>query len=144
MDKEKIFNDLKPVVEEKGLILYSVEYKKENDMNVLEILIDKKGFVDIEDLEPVTEAINEYLDKEDPIEEEYNLEVASRGLEKEFPFEDREYYKGEWIEVKTFDQLHKGELCEYTQDTLTIKTDKNKKTKINANDIVNIKIVVKF
>ncbi len=144
MEKEKIFNDLKPMIEAKGLILYSVDYRKENDMNVLEVLIDKKGFVDIEDLEPVTELVNEYLDKEDPIEEEYNLEVASRGLEKDFPFEDCEYYKGEWIEVKTFDQLHKGELVEYTSNTLTIKTDKNKKIKINANDIVSINIVVKF
>ena len=111
---------------------------------MLSIIVDKKGFLDIDDLEVVTNKINEYLDKEDPIDEEYNLDISSRGLEKDFEFEDANYYIGEWVEVKTMDQLHKGELVESSSDSLVIRTEKNKKIKINANDIMNIHIVVKF
>ncbi|MBP5342797.1 hypothetical protein J6Y73_02600 [bacterium] len=144
MNITKIKNDITPILDNASLILYSIDYKKENDKNVLSIIVDKKGFVDIEDIEFITNKINEYLDKEDPIEEEYNLEISSRGLEKDFEFDDASYYIGECVEIKTMDQLHKGELIEATSDSLTIKTQKNKKVKINVNDIMNIHIVVKF
>lgn len=144
MDLLKIKNDLIPICSSVNLELYSLEYKKENNENILSVVVDKKGFLDIDDIEAVTNKINEYLDKEDPIEEEYKLDVSSRGLEKDFEFDDASYYIGEWVEVKTMDQLHKGELVENTADSLILRTEKNKKIKINANDIVNIHIVVKF
>ena len=144
MDLEKMKNDIEPICADLGLKLFSLEYKKENNQNMLSIVVDKKGFLDIDDLEAVTNKINEYLDKEDPIDEEYNLDISSRGLEKDFEFEDANYYIGEWVEVKTMDQLHKGELVESSSDSLVIRTEKNKKIKINANDIMNIHIVVKF
>ena len=144
MDLNKIKNDLTPICLELNLELYRAEYKKENNENILSIVVDKKGFLDIDDIEAVTNKINEYLDKEDPIEEEYKLDVSSRGLEKDFEFDDASYYIGEWVDVKKMDQLHKGELIESTSDSLILKTEKNKKIKINANDIVNIHIVVKF
>ena len=144
MDLEKIKNDIEPICADLGLKLFFLEYKKENNQNMLSIIVDKKGFLDIDDLEAVTNKINEYLDKEDPIDEEYNLDISSRGLEKDFEFEDANYYIGEWVEVKTMDQLHKGELVESSSDSLVIRTEKNKKIKINANDIMNIHIVVKF
>ena len=144
MDLNKIKEDCLPFIQELGLSLFSLEYKKENDNNVLEFVIDKKGFVDILEIEKVTEKINEYLDNNDSIEDEYSLSITSRGVEKEIPFDDLSYYKNEWLDVKTIDQLHTGELVEVATDSLTIKTVKNKKVKINANDIVSIKTIVKF
>ena len=144
MDLNKIKEDCLPFIEELELSLYSLEYKKENDINLLEFTIDKKGFVDIEEIEKVTEKISEYLDNTDPIDEDYSLSVVSRGVEKDFSFDDAAYYKNEWIEVKTLDQLHTGELVEVSSDSLIIKTVKNKKVKINANDIVLVRTIVKF
>jgi len=144
MDLEKIKNDIKPLVENNELYLYSIDYKKKDEINVLEVVVDKKGFCDIDDVEKVTNSINEYLDKEDPISEEYSLEVMSRGLEKDFEFDDALYYIGENVEVKTFDQVHRGILEEKTNDELVLKSKNNKKIKINVNDIEKIQIVVKF
>lgn len=144
MDILKIKNDCIPFIEELNLSLYSLELKKDGENNILEFVIDKKGFVDIEEIEKITEKINEYLDETDPIDEDYSLSVTSRGVEKDFPFDDAEYYIGEWIEVKTMDQLHKGELLEKTNDSIIIKDAKNKKVKINANDIMEIHTVIKF
>ena len=144
MDLNKIKVDCTPLIEECGLTLYSLEYKKENGINLLEFVVDKKGFVDMSEVEDVTGKINEYLDKEDPIDEDYSLSVLSRGSEKDFPFDDASYYLGEWVEIKTYDQLHTGELIECNSDSLLVKTIKNKKTKINANDILSLRTVIKF
>ena len=144
MDLNKIKNDCLPFIEELGLSLYSLEFKKENDTNVLEFVLDKKGFVDISEIEMATEKINAYLDKEDPIAEDYSLSITSRGVEKEIDFDDLNYYLKEWVEVKTIDQLHVGELVEASSDSVTIKTAKNKKIKINGNDVLSIRTIVKF
>ena len=144
MDLNKIKNDCLPFIEELGLSLYSLEFKKENDTNILEFVLDKKGFVDISEIEMATEKINAYLDKEDPIAEDYSLSITSRGVEKEVDFDDLSYYLKEWVEVKTIDQLHVGELVEASSDSVTIKTAKNKKIKINGNDVLSVRTIVKF
>jgi len=144
MDLNVIKTDITELIKDLEVNLYSLDYLVKNETNVLEVVIDKKGFLDIEDIEKVTNVINEYLDKKDPISEEYSLEVMSRGLEKDFPFDDASYYIGENVEVKTFDQVHRGELIEKTNDELVLKTKNNKKIKINANDIELAQIVVKF
>lgn len=144
MNLNKIKDDCLEIIQKSNLKLYSFDYKKKDKSNVLEIVVDKVGFIDIEDIEDITNKINEYLDKEDPIDEEYSLEVSSRGLEKDFDFDDAPVYIGEWIEVKTFDQLYKGKLIETLKDSLVIKNDKNKNIKINANDINSLRIVCKF
>ncbi|GEM_PF-1688142 len=144
MNLNKIKDDCLEIIQKSNLKLYSFDYKKKDDSNVLEIVVDKVGFIDIEDIEDITNKINEYLDKEDPIDEEYSLEISSRGLEKDFDFDDASVYIGEWIEVKTFDQLYKGKLIEALKDSLVIKNDKNKNIKINANDISSLRIVCKF
>ena len=141
MDLNKIKADIEPIVSEYNLMLYSVEYLKRDGLNILEVVVDKKGYVDISDIETITTPISEYLDKENPIDNEYTLEVTSRGLEKEISFDDLIYYPKENLEIKTMDQLHKGVLDEFSSNTITLKTKNNKKIKINVNDILSIRIV---
>ena len=141
MDLNKIKADIEPIVSEYNLMLYSVEYLKRDGLNILEVVVDKKGYVDISDIETITTPISEYLDKENPIDNEYTLEVTSRGLEKEISFDDLMFYPKENLEIKTMDQLHKGVLDEFSSNTITLKTKNNKKIKINVNDILSIRIV---
>ena len=141
IDLNKIKGDLEPIVNSFNLMLYSVDFIRKNNTDTLEVIVDKKGYIDIGDIEDVTNAINEYLDTEDPIENEYSLEVSSFGLEKEISFDDLIYYPKENLEVKTLDQLHKGSLDSFNGDSLTLKTKNNKKIKINVNDILSIRIV---
>ena len=144
MDLNLIKEKIESIVNEFNLICYSVEYIERDSTKILEVIVDKKGFVDISDITPITERINKYLDDEDPIKEEYSLEVSSRGLFKDFIFDDASYYIGEYVKIKTLDQLFLGELIEVTSDSLIIKNQKNKKIKINANDITNCEITLKF
>ena len=83
--EEKIKKIIAPVLEEMNLILYELKYEKEDGENYLRIFLEKKD--DVMDLDTCVEAsekISLLLDKEDPIANEYYLEVASSGREKTF------------------------------------------------------------
>ena len=71
----KLFED---VIEESGYILDEVLYVKEDGMNFLRVVIDKEGIIDVDDCVKVSKLINPILDEEDPIEENYILDVCSK------------------------------------------------------------------
>lgn len=83
--EEKIKKLIDPVLKEMNLILYELKYEKEDNENYLRIFLEKEN--DVMDLDTCVEAsekISLLLDKEDPIPNEYYLEVASSGREKCF------------------------------------------------------------
>ena len=69
-----------PLVEANNFELGDVEYVKEAGTWYLRIYIDKEGGININDCELVSRAFSEILDKEDPIEDAYILEVSAPGL----------------------------------------------------------------
>lgn len=71
-----------PICEELNLKLWDVTFVKEGADWFLRLFIDKEGGVGIENCVDVTKAINLILDKEDPIPQEYTLEVSSCGLNR--------------------------------------------------------------
>ncbi len=144
MNLDKIKADITPLVESVGLVLYKLEYLSENDQYILRVTVDKKGYVDMDEVTKVTELVNEYLDKEDPIDNEYQLEVTSRGIEKEFTIDELPEYKGEYIFIKTVDIEMYGTLLTVETDEIVLKDRKNKKIKINLNDVVYLRTAIKF
>ncbi len=76
--EEKIRLLIQPVIEENGYKLDSIVFEKENNTNFLRVIIDKQGFVTVDDCVTVCNLINPILDKEDPIEENYILDVCSK------------------------------------------------------------------
>ena len=76
--EEKIKVLLEPTVEENGYHLDSVVYEKEGNTNFLRIIIDKEGYITVDDCVTVCNLVNPILDKEDPIEENYILDVCSK------------------------------------------------------------------
>lgn len=79
----KVWELCEPIVRELGLNLWDVRYLKEGADWYLRIFIDKPGGVNIDDCERVSRAVNEPLDRLDPIENSYCLEVCSPGIERE-------------------------------------------------------------
>ena len=69
-----------PLAAELGLTLWDVTFTKEGADWYLRIFIDKAEGVSIDDCVDMTHAINPVLDKEDPIPQEYMLEVSSPGI----------------------------------------------------------------
>lgn len=76
--EERIIELIKPTIEENGFILDNVEYVKEGSLYYLRITIDKKGYVDLDDCVKITKLINPIIDSNDPIKDNYILEVSSK------------------------------------------------------------------
>lgn len=71
-----------PLAAELGLTLWDVTFTKEGADWYLRIFIDKPGGVSIDDCVDMTHAVNPVLDSEDPIPQEYTLEVSSPGINR--------------------------------------------------------------
>ena len=78
MEIEEIRKLFEDIIKENGYILDEVLYVKEDGMNFLRVVIDKEGFIDVDDCVKVSKLINPILDEEDPIEENYILDVCSK------------------------------------------------------------------
>ncbi len=72
-----------PLAKELGLILWDVKFLKEGANWYLRIIIDKEGGVGIDDCVAMNDALDAPLDEADPIEQSYNLQISSAGIERE-------------------------------------------------------------
>ena len=79
MDIQKKVRDLiESVITDNGYILDEVLYVKEGSLYFLRVIIDKTGGIDVEDCVTVSRLINPILDDNDPIEDNYILDVCSK------------------------------------------------------------------
>lgn len=76
--EDVVTNLIKDVIEENNYILDSVEYVYEDGNNFLRVVIDKSGIIDIDDCVVVSKLINPILDDNDPISDNYILDVCSK------------------------------------------------------------------
>lgn len=72
-----------PIAEKLGLLIWDIEFVKEGSTYFLRFYIDREGGVGIDDCEAFSRAIDPELDKADPVEQSYCLEVSSPGIERE-------------------------------------------------------------
>ncbi len=92
-----------PKINELGFSVWDVEYVKEGAEWYLRITIDSPNGVDLESCETVHRAIEEIIDKADPIEDFYYLEVSSPGIER--TLKKPEHFSvciGETVEIRLF------------------------------------------
>ena len=75
---EKVRELVEETIENAGYRLDDVIYEKEGITYFLRIIIDKDGFIDIDDCVTVSGLINPILDENDPILENYILDVCSK------------------------------------------------------------------
>lgn len=108
--KDLVAEMLKDFLAENELELFNVEYVKEGREKFLRVYIDKPEipggedtYVDIEECEKVSRYLSDRLDEEDPIEENYMLEVSSPGLDRPLIKED-DYrrYAGRLVDVSLY------------------------------------------
>lgn len=79
MIEKKIRELIEKTIHDNNYVIDKVEYVKEGTTNFLRIIIDKNGTIDIEDCVKVSQLINPILDENDPISENYILDVCSKG-----------------------------------------------------------------
>ena len=150
----KVTEMLMPFLEENGLDIYKVEYKKEGPAWVLRVCLDKPAdaeseYVSIDDCEKVNVWLSDALDNSNMIERSYNLEVSSAGLDREL-LKDSDYvrFAGRAVEVKTYEQIngsksHEGVLLGKENGIVTIDTGAGELA-IPADKIAKINLAVVF
>ena len=106
---ERVREMAEPLAKDLGLSVWDVQFVKEGADWFLRIFIDKDGGVGIDDCVDMTHAINPVLDKEDPIPQEYLLEVSSPGLNRKLARPEHfQAYLGQPVRVKLIRPLENG------------------------------------
>lgn len=125
---------LTPVINDLGYEVWDIEYVKEGADYFLRFTIDNDDGINIDDCEKVHRAIDPLLDELDPIEDAYNLQVSSPGLERDVKYPwHYEVLIGEKLEVRLFAPLEAypgkkvftGTLESFEDNKITLKDGEN-------------------
>ena len=133
---EKVEALARPVVEDEGCELWSVEYVREAGSWYLRVFIDKDGGVGIDDCERISRRLDPILDEADPIPDSYVFEVGSAGAERELKRpSDFEKFMGSEVEVKLYQPYEGkkslvGKLEAYENGDITVSSVQLKKSQI--------------
>ena len=98
----RISEEIEKIVTSEGMELVHIDYRRQGRSYLLRIDIDKDGGVALEDCESISHQVSAWLDVEDPVPGEYELQVSSPGLDRKF-YQDSDYRKflGRLVRVKT-------------------------------------------
>lgn len=133
---EKVEALARPVIEDEGCELWSVEYVREAGSWYLRVFIDKDGGVGIDDCERISRRLDPILDEADPIPYSYVFEVGSAGAERELKRpSDFEKFMGSEVEVKLYQPYEGkkslvGKLEAYENGDITISSVQLRKSQI--------------
>ena len=99
--EERLTEMLTPSVEDLGYELVGVEYVRAGKHSTLRVYIDQEEGILVDDCAAVSQQVSAIMDVEDPITNEYTLEVSSPGLERPL-FKATQYaeFIGEEVKVQ--------------------------------------------
>lgn len=147
---EKVKELALPIIEEAGVELADIEYKKEGQDWFLRVFLDGKDKpIDIDACSFVSERLSKLLDEEDPIPNSYFLEVSSRGAERQLKNEiDFLEAIGKNIHITTYEAIEgkktfKGILVNHESDYLLFE-ENGKEMKISLKKIASVRLDVSF
>lgn len=148
MNIKEIEDILIPYLDANGFKLYQIGFVKEAGMNVLQVLVNKKGGINIDELAMINNYLSDELDKLDIPYEEYMLEVSSPGAEMTLrnPEEVMEHV-GEYININTGDKVYEGVMVSFVDNVVVIRVNlkgRFKNFEIPYDTIKKIRLAVKF
>ncbi|MBR3238066.1 MAG: ribosome maturation factor RimP [Oscillospiraceae bacterium] len=146
---ERVFDLVKPVVEDEGCSLWDVEYVREAGTWYLRVFVDKEGGVSIDDCERISRRLDPILDEADPVPESYVFEVGSAGADRELKRpSDFAQFLGTDVEVKLYmplegSKVYVGKLLGYEEGAVTID-QKGKELSFAPAQIAQVRLYVSF
>lgn len=118
-----------PVIEDMGFELVRVRLMS-GKQTILQIMADKpEGGIEVDDLAKINQALGAVLDVEDPIVEEYALEVSSPGIDRPLTrLKDFDMFEGYEAKIETEELIggrrrFKGELAGVEGDEVLINVE---------------------
>jgi ribosome maturation factor RimP len=119
-----------PVVEAAGLDVWEVTFGREGGGQILRVMVDRDGGVDLDTITDVSERLSRRLDLEGFAgDTAYALEVSSPGLER--PLRSRRHFEksvGQQVKVKTVEpvqgrRVHEGALVSADAEAIVIASE---------------------
>ncbi|MBQ5437656.1 MAG: ribosome maturation factor RimP [Firmicutes bacterium] len=159
MAKKKIGEYVSDWMEEFGrdnpYELSRCEFVKEGSDWYLRVYVDKLegegyGTMSTDDCELVSRYLSDRLDKEDPIKQNYYLEVSSPGMDRPLLTEkDFRRFMGELIEIRLYkaengSKTVVGKLADYDNGDITVELDKGKTMVVEAGKAAKVNLAVVF
>jgi ribosome maturation factor RimP len=138
-----------PVLEELGLELVEVQYRREQSGWVLRLIIDKQDGVSLEDCAAVSRELSQLLDIEDFIEQAYNLEVSSPGLDRPLKsMADFQRFTGSKTKIKTIEpiageRVFIGRIQQAAGETIILEVD-GKQVTIPFSQVAKARLEIEF
>ncbi|QQD20859.1 ribosome maturation factor RimP [Oceanospirillaceae bacterium ASx5O] len=132
MAKETQLTDLlRPVVESMGFVFWGIEFIAQGRQSMLRVFIDHANGINVDDCAAVSRQLSAVLDVEDPITQEYTLEVSSPGMDRPlFSIEQYQQYANHIIELRLrmpFEgrRKFKGQLIGVEQEDIVLVVDEH-------------------
>ena len=136
-----------------GYELYNIEFVKEGKDWFLRVYVDMasgEGYIGTEDCEKVSRFLSEKLDEEDPIEQNYYLEVSSPGMDRPLLTKAHyERYVGSEVEIRLYKGKDgtkniQGVLDSIEGEEITVTDHDNKEWKLELSEIAKANLAVIF
>ena len=148
--KEAVERIALPILEENGLELVDISFKKEGQTRFLRVFVDRiGGRVGIDDCTQVSEQLSKELDRTDPIKGSYMLEVSSAGAERPLKTErDFRIAIGKRVFISTYEPVDgrktfEGTLVEYSPEKLAVETE-GEKVEIPVAKVAQARLAIVF
>ncbi len=120
---------LEPLLYEKNLELFDIEFKALGSKGILRVFIDKEQGVTVNDCAQISRELGRLLEVHDVIPGPYTLEISSPGLTRALKKpSDYLRYKGKTVKIKTLEDIEdrkvfKGTLLDFVDETVSLQTD---------------------
>ena len=118
-----------PVIEDMGFELVRLRLQS-GEIPLLQIMAERpEGGIEVDDCGAISNAVSALLDVEDPLEEEYTLEVSSPGIDRPLTrLKDFETFEGFEAKVETAEMIDgqkrfRGELAGVEDDEILLTID---------------------
>ena len=152
MNLELVKSIIEPKLQSLGYELYELKTRKEGKDLILEVIIDRKEPISMNDIVEVSNVLNELLDEKDPIGEAYILDVSSLGAEKPLKINNLKDYINSYVHLHMINPVNginiiEGFIKEVNESELTItyKVKTREKTLTTPlNNIYQIRLAIKF
>lgn len=131
---EAVLSLATPIAEANGCEIYDIEFKKEGSDYFLRLYIelaDREKTISLDECEAVSRALSEVLDKEDPIEQAYMLEVSSPGIDRQLKTEEHfKRFMGKKVDIGLYKAINGakvicGTLKEFDGSNISLDLDGN-------------------
>lgn len=122
---------LQPVVEAMGFVFWGLEFNASGRHSMLRVYIDHEDGINVDQCAEVSRQLSSVLDVEDPISQEYTLEISSPGLDRAlFTLEQYQQYANHIVDLRLripFDgrRKFKGQLLGVEEQDVVILVDEH-------------------